>query len=903
MEQMKKYFAFISYKREDEEWAKWLQHKLEHYKLPSNLNGRSDLPKEIRPIFRDKSDLAGGVLAEEINDALENSQYLIVICSPHAAHSEWVSKEVKAFIDMGRSDKIIPFIIGGTAHAQNPEEECFPVTLREMPADQELLGVNINEMGRDAAAVKVVAQMFGLKFDELWQRWEREQKRRRNWIVAASVIGFLLMAGVAGWIWWQYREIKEKDWKMMENQSRFVAEKAMTIAKDDSYLARILALDALPNNVEYPNRPYTSEAEALLRAASLHNSVILERNNARINSAVFSPDGKHVLSISDSVVLWDAENGARIRALSEDIDIGYPTSVTFSSDGEQILISSYVIGLGSDLNFFDMNLERMNLTARSGWTSYINDAVISPNGKFVAWASSYEVMLWDVELEKEIDTGQFVVTDWGYMNGLQILDNRGAQSIAFSPNSKLIALAIDDNTIRILDVETKNEVQKLSGHTERIQSVDFCPNKNLIASGSWDGSIKIWDVERGIELLTLKGHTNHVNSVSYSSDGKLVVSASDDRTVRIWDTETGDELRVLQGHKGEVYSASFSHDCKRIVSASEDGTTRIWEVMVDPQIQLLKGHTGSINSVDVSLDGQLIASASSDSTIRIWNAETGTIMRIMEGHKDKVAFVSFSSDCKHIVSASEDGTTRIWDVDNGFERMFDTIDARFPAVFSLDGTSVLQVGYGGTIRIWDVESGDELKTMHTDGYCNTSAAFSFDRKRVAFVENTRLDSSYTYIVDMEYGNLCQDFQEERGINTAGFSPDGKMMVSTSYDHSLRIWDVEKGSLIRTITGHNSYVIFAVFSPNGKYIVSGSDDKTIRVWDAETGDELQMMEGDNDRLECIAFTPDSRSIIVGSSNGTIRIWPFPPLQELIDKTRKRFKYRPLTPEERRMYYLE
>ena len=62
MDNNKEYFAFISYKREDEKWAVWLQNKLEHYKLPSNMNGRTDLPKEIRPIFRDKSELAGGVL-------------------------------------------------------------------------------------------------------------------------------------------------------------------------------------------------------------------------------------------------------------------------------------------------------------------------------------------------------------------------------------------------------------------------------------------------------------------------------------------------------------------------------------------------------------------------------------------------------------------------------------------------------------------------------------------------------------------------------------------------------------------------------------------------------------------------------------------------------------------------
>ena len=238
-----KYFAFISYKREDEKWAKWLQHKLEHFKLPYNLNGRTDLPKEIRPVFRDQSELAGGVLAEEIQNALENSKYLIVICSPRAAQSQWVGKEVQSFISMGRIDRIIPFIVGGTVRAQNSEDECFPFALLNLPPNQELLGINIDEMGRDAAAVKVVARMFGLKFDTLWQRHERERKKRKNWVVAACVAGFLAMVGIAGWIWKQNieiknqnQEIKEKNWKMMENQSRFIAKTANELVNEgDSY--------------------------------------------------------------------------------------------------------------------------------------------------------------------------------------------------------------------------------------------------------------------------------------------------------------------------------------------------------------------------------------------------------------------------------------------------------------------------------------------------------------------------------------------------------------------------------------------------------------------------------------------------------------------------------------------
>ena len=81
---------------------------------------------------------------------------------------------------MGKTDKIIPFIIDGIAFAKNPDEECFPKAIRDLPSEQEILGANIGEMGREAAAVKVVAQMFGLRFDELWQRYGREKRKKKK---------------------------------------------------------------------------------------------------------------------------------------------------------------------------------------------------------------------------------------------------------------------------------------------------------------------------------------------------------------------------------------------------------------------------------------------------------------------------------------------------------------------------------------------------------------------------------------------------------------------------------------------------------------------------------------------------------------------------------------------------
>ena len=93
------YFAFISYKREDEKWAKWLAHELDNYKLPSTLNGK-ELPSSLRKTFRDVDELSAGNLPEQIYNALSMADNLIVVCSPRAAKSEWVNKEIKDFIKL-----------------------------------------------------------------------------------------------------------------------------------------------------------------------------------------------------------------------------------------------------------------------------------------------------------------------------------------------------------------------------------------------------------------------------------------------------------------------------------------------------------------------------------------------------------------------------------------------------------------------------------------------------------------------------------------------------------------------------------------------------------------------------------------------------------------------------------
>ena len=197
MDKQNNYYAFISYNSTDEKWAKWLHERLEHYHIPVSLCKQyKQLPKKIKPIFWYKADLNGTVLQKALQKELFVSRYLIVICSPNAAKSLWVNDEVQAFIDQGKLDYIIPFIVSGTPFANDINEECFPKALRELPREKILRGPDINDGGKKKALVNVISTMFDLPFDILWDRNRRYEYRKRASLSLIALLIGVIMCGI-----------------------------------------------------------------------------------------------------------------------------------------------------------------------------------------------------------------------------------------------------------------------------------------------------------------------------------------------------------------------------------------------------------------------------------------------------------------------------------------------------------------------------------------------------------------------------------------------------------------------------------------------------------------------------------------------------------------------------------
>ncbi len=936
MEQQKEYFAFISYQRRDEKWADGLRKKLEHYRLPSSVRKQNpSLPKDIRPIFRDALELAGGVLADEIASALQQSKYLIVICSPNSAQSPWVNKEIQTFIDFGRVERIIPFIIDGSPFSDDPATECFPPALRSLRGERELLGININELGRDAAAVKVVARMFGLKFDVLWQRYERE-KRRKRWMITGGILLLAIAALILASVFFnlnkqlqntigdrdraltqvrqdsaimvnhlrrimqdsltlaqqndsiqkQYAFIeKQKDeiaterdnvksanYAMQLNLSRVLAEKANQLTEEgDSYLARLIALQALP-----PNTPYTFDAEFALRKACENKTAILNGHNSSVYYAALSTDGNRIVSASrdNTVRIWDANTGKMLQKLEG--HTAQVNSASFSCDGK------YIVSASDDktVRIWDAQTGK-ELKKLEGHTGWVTSAAFSPDGnRIVSSSSDKTIRIWNARTGDVIKAIKFSHVPTSALfdqdgsricaisNGdvyclnaqtgnTQLIQKGYGTFASFSPDGKRIVTSLWSNTISILDVQTRQELQTLKGHMERIMSASFSPDGKYIVSASKDKTIRIWDVQTGVNLQTLEGDTQSVLFASFSSDGMRILSASADNTLRIWNTQTTQPFHTLIGHNSTVWGVSCSPNSKLVASSSYDKTVKIWDVQTGDCMQTLKGHSFVVGCASFSPDGKRIVSASYDKTVRFWDVQTGESLGSLE-RPNWIRFVFFSPDGERVVF-SDDDTVRIWNPKTGIFRKFEGHSGVVTsASFSPDGKFLVSSSGDKTLRIWNVQTGKTVHTLrgHTDW-----------------------------------------------VTSAAFSPDGNRIVSSSSDKTIRIWNARTGDRLLTIKSHNEKVTSASFSPDGKWVITSSLDSTIRIRDAFSGSQLQMLKGHSDGVSSASFTPDGRYIVSSSFDGTVRIWDFPPLQELIDQTREQFKDRPLTDEEKRKYYLE
>ncbi len=422
-----------------------------------------------------------------------------------------------------------------------------------------------------------------------------------------------------------------------------------------------------------------------------------------------------------------------------------------------------------------------------------------------------------------------------------------------------------------------------SGRSETWNSIAYSPDAKLLLGVTLNsGFATVWDAQTGQELFTLKGHTFAKNDpfastmyATFSPDGKLLATASYDNTVKMWDARNGRELRTFKGPAAANVGGGFP---------GGGGFQR--------------SGGGGWATVAFSPDSHRLAASSlfsTDGLLRVWDVQTG---RELLNAKSIGVNLTFSSDGKRLAGFSRDGVAKVVDADTGMELhsftpgfdMQGLPNADERVVFSPDCKRLAHrprnmFGEGPqldppVITLWDVQTGKEVLALKGHAKPISGIAFSPDGKRL-------LSTSTDRTVKVWDGQTGQELLTRKANVTrpwgVAFSPDGKRLAALDGD-AVTVWDIQPPALGSIRSDANPS-----FSPDGKRVATASrsadqeDAVDVKVWDTQTGRQLRTLKGllpgpargGNVRVK---FSPDGKRL-AAAVHSTVKVWDAQTFQEV------------------------
>ena len=318
-----------------------------------------------------------------------------------------------------------------------------------------------------------------------------------------------------------------------------------------------------------------------------------------------------------------------------------------------------------------------------------------------------------------------------------------------------------------------------------IKTVAFSPDGQLLASGSMDRTFKLWNLGSSKEIITSE-HPGEIGSIVFSPDGKTLVSGSRDGTIKFWDISSGKETNTLKSSSGLLTSISLNPDGKTLAIGSAVGFSRdqsggwvssgsakieLWDIPSNKLIHTLSGDSSTVSSVAFLPGGKILASGGYDSrTVKLWNPETGELLRNFQLKKDssKVTSIAFSPDGKTLAAGTFDQMILLWDLGNAQPITSFEIKPKFGSdsihtvAFSPDG-SLFAGSNSSMIDIWETKTWQKKMTVNP----STEGRFIF-------------------------------------FESVAFSPDWKTVALGTGDGTVKLWDLNTGSEIRTLN-HQSWL--------------------------------------------------------------------------------------------------
>ena len=574
-----RYDAFISYRHGglDGRVAEKLHKMLESYRVPEAIAKRTG-KKKLARVFRDREELPTSAnLSDSINEALESSEFMLLICSRRTCESLWVMREVERFGQLHGKDKIITLLIDGEP------DESFPHGLREREVGGET--VFVEPLAADIRAetakgslkllkeekLRLLAPILGCAFDDLRRRHRRRRLQRAAAVIAAA-FAFAISFGMFSA--YQLMQINRQMQLKLENQSMVLAEySAAQLAAGDRDMAILLALAALPDDISRPQRPLVAEAEMALAEAlgvyditegfKPHRAVTLPAPPGRV---VLSPDERFAAALYPyELAIINTENG-RVTAVAPTIRSALADAlflrnglIVFTGEDE---IQAYSVNGDDRPKPFASFPGRATNLAVSG-DELVIAAVYKDEGRamlFSGEAHAIGGVLGEVDFAGK---SMRIPADDGFINPHDTL-------FALSADGAKLAVSFSDGSASVFDAAT--------GH----ETVIYAPSGAVHFSGGFYGdtllfsvvetepyysALVVYDAARGEEIGRYE--SNDLNFIPLADTYGLF--ASFDNHIMAVDAQTGD---VLHAASSGARVAAFSFGGGGFLISERDGAYR-----------------------------------------------------------------------------------------------------------------------------------------------------------------------------------------------------------------------------------------------------------------------------------------------------------------------------------------
>ena len=348
---------------------------------------------------------------------------------------------------------------------------------------------------------------------------------------------------------------------------------------------------------------------------------------------------------------------------------------------------------------------------------------------------------------------------------------------------------------------------------------------------------------------------DRVNALAYSPDGLLLASASRDFNVKVWDLGNGREAATYRGHVDQPDDPTRAstnvlgttdvvfHPKEKVIASSSGNQVHTWEPTTGKPIKTLVnlGKTDKpIKALAFSPDGKLLAIGSEDGVLRVIDFDTGKAVYTSPSRNVRIERVAFSPNGKLVAVGDSNSQIAVYvpqakanQIAMGVQGV-DTLEVMGVA-FGSDGASVFSGGRDGKVRLTAGPGPD-----------GTSAGNTATKLR--------------------------DFIGHSGpVTGLAVTNDGKFLVTSSEDKTVRVWDVTSGKQLRSFQGHMTKATAVAVRGDGKQVASASDDGAVRVWDLNTVDDHRAMKESAESLWAVAVSPNGKRVAAAGADKKVRVY--------------------------------